>query len=375
MVNSTTENYIGQTKKTTVRTMEKDEIVKKRVAEEADLETEKSADAETHVSKKIMTGAEKDINEKSAVVTTSSTKCQIETTPFVFGSTTPFGKMGGFKMFGAEKGTFSKHFTEEKKLDSSNNDKEQSSKTKDGNEDSIKKDEGTNTNNEADGDTAKGADTNSQVSKDTATTTPPAPSTQTKPAKSIFGSGSTFGNAFQAAISKESIFESIAEKSKSGSKESETDTGETKQSDENVKTDVYKTVHLEKQEVKSGEENEECIFQIKAKLYHMEIAGAASGWKERGFGVIKVNKFIKSPAENYTSRIIMRQNGNFKLILNVPIVRGFKLLKGMPSSLAGDKFIRLQLIENGIPVQFAIKVGLPENAQKLYDAIDGQIPA
>jgi Ran-binding protein 3 len=374
MVNSTADNYIGQTKKNTVRTMEKDEIAKKRVAEAADLETEKSADAETHVAKKIMTGAEKDINEKSAVVTTNSTESQKETTPFVFGSTTPFGKMGGFKMFGAEKSTFSKHSTKEKKLDCSGNDKEQSSKTKDGNEDSIKKDEDTNTNNEADDDTAKGADTDSQVSKDTTTMTP-APSAQTKPAKSIFGSGSTFGNAFQAAISKESIFESIAENSKSGSKESETDTGETKQSDENVKTDVYKTVHLEKQEVKSGEENEECIFQIKAKLYHMEIAGAASGWKERGFGVIKVNKFIKSPAENYTSRIIMRQNGNFKLILNVPIVRGFKLLKGMPSSLAGDKFIRLQLIENGVPVQFAIKVGLPENAQKLYDAIDGQIPA
>ena len=46
----------------------------------------------------------------------------------------------------------------------------------------------------------------------------------------------------------------------------------------------------------------------------------------------------------------------------------------MPSSLMSNKFIRLQLIENGEPVQYAIKIGQPENAEKLFDKVQEQIP-
>jgi Ran-binding protein 3 len=276
---------------------------------------------------------------------------------FVFGSTTPFGNMGGFKMLGSGDNLFSttskQGKIEEKKNTEENNLEslvEKSAETKGEEKENDK------TTNEQSKD----------IQEETAKESEKLEESKPTP-KVIFGSGSTFGNAFQEAINKKSIFDEDTNK-----KNEENDGAE--DNDSTAAKDVYKKVHLEKQDVKSGEENEETIFQIKAKLYHMELSKISLGWKEKGFGVIKVNKFIKSPSENYTSRLIMRQNGNLKLILNTPIVKEFKILKGMPSSLTGNKFIRLQLVENDEPVQYAIKVGQSENAEKLYDTIQGQIP-
>lgn len=276
-----------------------------------------------------------------------------ETIPFVFGSTTSFGNMGGFKMFGSiNKNSFSSFGT-------NNKDNEKETICEKGNQ-HEKNDELTK---------------DSKINKNVTPETFEKEETETSIAKpSIFGSGSTFGNAFQNAITKKSVFDEL--KSSTGddkSTGSENDDKE-KEKEKEMEKDVYKKVHLEKQDVKSGEENEETIFQVKAKLYHMELSKMSLGWKERGFGIIKVNKFIKSPSDNYNSRLIMRQNGNLKLILNLPIAEGFNVLKGMPSSLTGNKFIRLQVLEAGEPVQYAIKVGQPENAEKLFESIEQQIP-
>lgn len=245
-------------------------------------------------------------------------------TGFVFGSTTKFGNLGGFKMFGIKK---------EEKNESS---------TKPSAEEPVDQKEATS---------SKGSEKNED----------------TKTSKPVFGTGSTFGNAFQAAISKKSVFDDLKPKSGESTKDDDT-------SEDTTAKDVYKKVDLEKQEVKSGEENEENLYQIKAKVYQMELEDSKMGWKERGFGIIKINKFKEPVSELYTSRIVMRQNGNFKLILNIPIVKGFKVFKGIPSSLSADKFIRLQMIENGKPIQYAVKVGLPDNAQKLFETIEKEIP-
>lgn len=270
---------------------------------------------------------------------------------YVFGSTTSFGNMGGFKMFGTDKNVFSSNFKKETQAGVGKA-SQSADKTGLGNDlskaastvvESDAKEYSTETNES--GKEKEGKDNNSTSKK-----------------AAVFGSGSMFGNAFQAAINKKSVFEELA------SRDTE------KESDDVTEKDVYKKVHLEKQDVKSGEENEETVFQVKAKLYHMELSKMSLGWKERGFGIIKVNKFVNSPAENYTSRLVMRQNGNLKLILNLPIINGFQVLKGMPSSLTANKFIRLQVLEGGEPVQYAIKVGQPENAKKLFGSIREQIP-
>lgn len=251
-----------------------------------------------------------------------------ENTPkigFVFGSTTPFGNMNSFKMFGADRVlSFTKKNGEEHEKTVTVDNKE------------------------------KAVETKPEKEKQSIS-------------KPIFGMGSTFGNAFQAAITKKSVFDDMKPKTSESIKDDET-------SDDTTAKDVYKKVDLEKQEVKSGEENEENLFQIKAKVYQMELSASKVGWKERGFGIIKINKFKEPVSDLYTSRIIMRQNGNLKLILNVPIAKGFKVLKGIPSSLSADKFIRFQIIECDKPVQYAVKVGQAESAEKLFDIIEKQVP-
>ncbi|KAH3668278.1 hypothetical protein OGAPHI_002032 [Ogataea philodendri] len=178
-----------------------------------------------------------------------------------------------------------------------------------------------------------------------------------KPAtKSVFGSGSTFGNAFKKAATTKSIFD-------------EPQKAPEQPKDKEKAKEVYKAVHLEKQEVKSGEEEEQTLFQVKAKLYHMDLTKVSDGWKERGVGVLKVNKFLKSD-KPYKARLIMRQEGILKLILNVPVVPGFEVFKGMASSLNSDKFIRIQAVEDSKPVQYAFKIGMIENSSKLYEVIE-----
>ncbi|KAG7802964.1 hypothetical protein KL944_001856 [Ogataea haglerorum] len=178
--------------------------------------------------------------------------------------------------------------------------------------------------------------------------------------KSVFGSGSTFGNAFQHAVGKKSIFDEPQQSSAEA------------EDKEGVSKEVYKKVHLEKQEVKSGEEEEETLFQVKAKLYHMDLTNVSEGWREKGVGILKVNRFIY-PTKHYHARLVMRQDGILKLILNVPIVKGVEVFKGMASSLNSDKFIRVQLVEDSKPVQYAFKIGMVENSSKLYNVIESLV--
>lgn len=285
------------------------------------------------------------------------------TKSFVFGSSTSFGNMGGFKMVGSKNSINVFSMSNDKINDNT------TTQNLDGKDSKLIE--------SASGSKGEDNDTKSKNAAATITTTATT--------KSIFGSGSTFGNAFQEAITKKSVFatktESKENKEPKGTDgedgdgdEKEKEKGEKEEESTSAK-DVYKKVHLEKQDVKSGEENEDTIFQIKAKLYHMELSNISSGWKEKGFGVIKVNKLNKPENESkYNSRLIMRQNGNLKLILNLPIIKDFKVLKGMPSSLNGNKFIRLQILEDGEPVQYAIKIGQVENAEKLLETIQNQIP-
>lgn len=225
-----------------------------------------------------------------------------EPTKFVFGQSTPFGKIGGF-------GGFSKV---------------------------------------------------SNKGKDTKGESKAAP---------IFGSGSTFGDAFKKALNQKSIFD--GKPSRSASKTSK----EVHASEKKIITSetVYDTVHLEKKEMKSGEEGETTLYQVKAKLYRMDLKQITEGWKERGLGVLKMNRMKKS-TDSYKARLIMRQMGNLKLILNLPIVKNMKVMKGMTGSFSGKKFIRIQTVEGGEPIQYAVKIGQIDNVEKMYETIVGEIP-
>ena len=65
----------------------------------------------------------------------------------------------------------------------------------------------------------------------------------------------------------------------------------------------------------------------------------------------------------------MRSDGLLRVVLNVPLLKSFEVFKGMKSSLQSEKFIRITAIENGKPIQYALKTANADTSDKLYSAI------
>ncbi|CUS23280.1 LAQU0S09e01244g1_1 [Lachancea quebecensis] len=192
----------------------------------------------------------------------------------------------------------------------------------------------------------------------------------TKPA--AFGSGFAFGAGF-CALNKDKnsgsrVFASEAEKAKSASPVP--DNAKADDAKEiSSGTDAEGVVKLQKQDVKSGEESEESIFQVNAKLY--QLTNLKEGWKERGVGALHVNK----DPHNGKARIVMRSRGILKVILNVLLVKGVVVHKGFPASLQGEKFIRIVTVDHDkTPLQYAVRMGKAEAADELYETIQKLIP-
>lgn len=232
-------------------------------------------------------------------------------------------------------------------------------------------------------------------------------------APSVFGSSTTFGSGFKLAASKSSSGNSSHESGKEKSGEpkfgSETsagtfgsgfsfgtgfgvlknlDNGEKKkpegekaeESKQNLPEDspdnqsgVSSTssghTQLHMQEVESGEELEECLYQTNAKLYYL--SDIKTGWKERGVGTVKVNK----DKNTNKARLVMRSRGILKVILNLPLVKEFTIHEGFPGSLYSEKFVRIIAVdEDNEPITYALKTGKGAIAKELYECIMRAIP-
>ena len=61
-------------------------------------------------------------------------------------------------------------------------------------------------------------------------------------------------------------------------------------------------------QVSNGEENEDIIFKMRAKIYRWR----DDEWKERGTGIIKILRH----KTNYRIRFIMRQEKTLKVVAN-----------------------------------------------------------
>lgn len=76
---------------------------------------------------------------------------------------------------------------------------------------------------------------------------------------------------------------------------------------------VQALVHLEKIDISKQEENEEELFQMRAKLYrYYTDEKDGSSWKERGVGELKIMKH----KANGIFRIVMRRDKTLKLCAN-----------------------------------------------------------
>ncbi|CAK9164087.1 unnamed protein product [Ilex paraguariensis] len=80
--------------------------------------------------------------------------------------------------------------------------------------------------------------------------------------------------------------------------------------DEDTGAQVAPIVKLEEVSVSSGEEDEDAILDLKAKLYRFDKEG--NQWKERGAGTVKLLKH----KETDKVRLVMRQSKTLKICAN-----------------------------------------------------------
>lgn len=191
-----------------------------------------------------------------------------------------------------------------------------------------------------------------------------------------FGSGLSFGGGFgilkktdDSEAEKKEVIKTEKKKETPKLTYDEDKVTSLKAEDQILSSTPQVTVKLQKQDIKSGEESEETIYQINAKLY--QLSDLKEGWKERGVGIVRVNTNSKTEK----SRLIMRSRGILKVILNLPLIKGIKIQKGFPGSLQSEKFIRMISVDdNKAPIQYAIKTGKAETISELYDNIVKLVP-
>ncbi|EXJ80970.1 hypothetical protein A1O3_07258 [Capronia epimyces CBS 606.96] len=211
-----------------------------------------------------------------------------------------------------------------------------------------------------------------------------------------FSSGlSTFAGPAGAASSfgKPKPFGSSTQDDEDGSE----DGGEDEER-EKTEEDGQQDPRFKQQELETGEEGEETIFQCRAKLYHFD-----KEWKERGVGVLKVNIRYESKsidgeaeaeAENDDSetgsnpkeseeedvesggqaafstverraRLIMRTDGVHRVVLNTPVFKDMTVGTHDGQEPSG-KTMHLTGLEEGKPTFFQIKVGKEDALKEIY---------
>lgn len=122
--------------------------------------------------------------------------------------------------------------------------------------------------------------------------------------------------------------------------------------------------------VATGEEGEETLFSARAKLFHF--VPASKAWRERGYGVLKLNVFRPPPEVsddnpeddpwaherqpmNTWARLLMRSDGVWKVILNTKISKDTKI-GDWQGNAPSDKYIRFKTVEDGKWVAMQLKV-------------------
>ncbi|CAO3595270.1 unnamed protein product [Absidia cylindrospora] len=132
-------------------------------------------------------------------------------------------------------------------------------------------------------------------------------------------------------------------------------------------------------EVKTGEEDENTVYQTKAKLLILD--STTNNWKERGAGTLRINVKEMESAEGKGSsqtRLVMRTDSVYRLILNLLLFGEMKVF------IMQDRFVRFAGFESETKedgsmdtklVNYALKVTNPFAAQELHYQISSRIPS
>ncbi|OXM76835.1 ran-binding protein 3 [Cryptococcus neoformans Bt63] len=134
-----------------------------------------------------------------------------------------------------------------------------------------------------------------------------------------------------------------------------------KESKGDVEIEKEGKVAMQEQDVTTGEEDEDTVFQARSKLFVNE-----KGWKERGVGLLKLNV---RRSDGSGARLVMRADGVLRLLLNS------KLYKGLNPTVEGKTV--LMTLPNVGEKEMAIiclRMSNVKVAEELADFIHEHIP-
>jgi len=134
--------------------------------------------------------------------------------------------------------------------------------------------------------------------------------------------------------------------------------------EEDTGAQVAPIVRLEEVAVTTGEEDEDVLLDMKAKLYRFDKDG--NQWKERGTGTVKLLKH----KETGKVRLVMRQAKTLKICANHLVVSTTKMQEHAGSDKScvwhAADFADGELKEE----MFAIRFGSIENCKKFKDLVE-----
>ncbi|KAG1147877.1 hypothetical protein G6F37_003710 [Rhizopus arrhizus] len=128
-------------------------------------------------------------------------------------------------------------------------------------------------------------------------------------------------------------------------------------------------------DVKTGEEDEDTIYQTKAKLLILD--GSSGNWKERGVGTFRINVKEEENKSTPQTRLVMRADSVYRLILNLLLFQGMKVF------IMQEKFVRFAGFEKDTKedgtsetklVNFALKLSNSAVAKEVCETINAHIP-
>lgn len=122
--------------------------------------------------------------------------------------------------------------------------------------------------------------------------------------------------------------------------------------------------------VTTGEEDEDTIYQTKGKLLVLDTT--TGNWKERGVGTFRIN--MKEEDKKLQTRLVMRTDSVFRVILNLLLFEGMKVF------IMQDKFVRFSGFEKQDDnsetklVSYALRLSNPTIAKEVCNQINSCIP-
>jgi len=120
---------------------------------------------------------------------------------------------------------------------------------------------------------------------------------------------------------------------------------------------------LTAQTVHTGEEDENIMYMVRAKLFRLS---EQNQWKERGTGTLKLN-VRKTDGEG--ARLVMRKEAVFTVLLNVTLFHGMSV-----NATQDPRYVKISVIENGATVHYNLRVASAKIGEELLDAIKAYIP-